>query len=318
MKKYKVGVIGAGNMGNNHIRVYSELPGVDLVAISDVNPETSNDLATKYIANFYYDYTKMIETEELDIVSICVPTNLHYEVAKYCLEKKINVLLEKPIAANIEDAEELLELSKTNNVKLLVGHIERFNPAVKKVKEIIDSGKIGDITAIVARRVGIFPPQIKDANVAVDLAIHDIDIANYLLNQLPKNISMHRKRNLIKERDDSVEFFLEYLEASAYIQANWITPVKIRKLNITGEKGYLALDYVNQEIELYESHYDRSKSCSFEDILHFSEPDKTVISVAKKEPLKEEILYFIDCVKNNKDVDSMFALHSLKIALYNL
>ena len=129
---------------------------------------------------------------------------------------------------------------------------------------------------------------------------------------------MHRKRNLIKERDDSVEFFLEYLEASAYIQANWITPVKIRKLNITGEKGYLALDYVNQEIELYESHYDRSKSCSFEDILHFSEPDKTVISVAKKEPLKEEILYFIDCVKNNKDVDSMFALHSLKIALYNL
>ena len=170
MKKYKVGVIGAGNMGNNHIRVYSELPGVDLVAISDVNPETSNDLATKYIANFYYDYTKMIETEELDIVSICVPTNLHYEVAKYCLEKKINVLLEKPIAANIEDAEELLELSKTNNVKLLVGHIERFNPAVKKVKEIIDSGKIGDITAIVARRVGIFPPQIKDANVAVDLS----------------------------------------------------------------------------------------------------------------------------------------------------
>ena len=318
MKKYKVGVIGAGNMGNNHIRVYSELPGVDLVAISDVNPETSNDLATKYIANFYYDYTKMIETEELDIVSICVPTNLHYEVAKYCLEKKINVLLEKPIAANIEDAEELLELSKTNNVKLLVGHIERFNPAVKKVKEIIDSGKIGDITAIVARRVGIFPPQIKDANVAVDLAIHDIDISNYLLNQLPKNISMHRKRNLIKERDDSVEFFLEYLEASAYIQANWITPVKIRKLNITGENGYLELDYVNQKIELYESHYDRGKSCSFEDVLHFSEPDKTIISVAKKEPLKEEILYFIDCVKNNKDVDSMFALYSLKIALYNL
>lgn len=318
MKKYKVGVIGAGNMGNNHIRVYSELPEVDLVAMSDVNPDLFEELYDKYHIRTYKDYKKMIDTEKLDIVSICVPTNLHHEVAKYCLEKKINVLLEKPIAANVEDARELLQLSHTNDVKLLVGHIERFNPAVKKVKEIIDSGKIGDITAIVARRVGIFPPQIKDANVAVDLAIHDIDIANYLLNQLPKNISMHRKRNLIKERDDSVEFFLEYLEASAYIQANWITPVKIRKLNITGEKGYLALDYVNQEIELYESHYDRSKSCSFEDILHFSEPDKTVISVAKKEPLKEEILYFIDCVKNNKDVDSMFALHSLKIALYNL
>lgn len=317
MKKYKVGVIGAGNMGNNHIRVYSEIPEVDLVAISDVNPEISNELATKYIANFYYDYTKMIEEEDLDIVSICVPTNLHYEVAKHCIEKKINVLLEKPIATNIEEARELLQLSRDNNVKLLVGHIERFNPAVKKVKEIVDSGKIGDITAIVARRVGIFPPQIKDANVAVDLAIHDIDIANYLLNQLPKKISMHRKRNLIKERDDSVEFFLEYLEASAYIQANWITPVKIRKLNITGEKGYLELDYVNQKIELYESHYDRSKSCSFEDILHFSEPDKTIISVAKKEPLKEEILYFIDCIKNNKNIDSMFALYSLKIALYN-
>jgi len=318
MKKYKVGVIGAGNMGSNHIRVYSEIPEVDLVAISDVNPETLKDLATEYIANFYYNYIEMIKEEELDIVSICVPTNLHYEVAKNCIKNKINVLLEKPITSNIKEAKELLELSKEYKVKFLVGHIERFNPAVTKVKEIIDSGKIGNITAIIARRVGIFPPQIQDADVAVDLAIHDIDIANYLLNSLPIEVTVNKKRNLIKKRNDSVEFFLKYINASAYIQANWITPVKIRKLNITGENGYLELDYVNQKIELYESNYKKIKSRSFDDILHFSEPDKTIISVARKEPLKEEILYFIDCVKENKIVDSSFALDSLKIILNNL
>ena len=121
---------------------------------------------------------------------------------------------------------------------------------------------------------------------------------------------------MIKKRDDSAEFFLKYKKASAYIQANWITPIKIRKLNITGEKGYIELDYINQKIELYESNYEKKDSFSFEDyILHFSEPDKTIISVAKKQPLKEEILYFIDCVKNNKEIDSSFALDSLKIAL---
>ena len=260
----------------------------------------------------------MIEELRPDIVSICVPTSLHYEVASYCFEKKINVLLEKPIAMTSNEGEALIEKSKQNNVKFFVGHIERFNPAIIKVKEMIDDGELGDITSIIARRVGGFPPQIKDADIAVDLAIHDIDIVNYLLGGLPENINVHKKKNHIENRADAVEFFLKYTTASAYVQANWISPVKIRKLNITGSEGYLEMDYISQQITFYKSNYEKftEEIGDYSDfILRFLEPDKIVISVAKKEPLKEEIKYFVNCVKNDKEVDSLFALDALKIVL---
>lgn len=312
----KVSILGVGNMGRNHLRVYSELSEVKITSVVDIS-EKKIELPYENIKVFS-DYKKMIEEEKPDLVSICVPTSFHYEVAKYCLESGINVLLEKPICLDIKEAEKLLELSKENNVKLWVGHIERFNPALLKVKEMVKNGELGQIIALMSRRVGGFPPQIKDANIAVDLAIHDIDISNFLLNDLPKEISINKQKNLIENREDSVELFLKYDKSSAYIQANWITPVKIRKLCITGTEGYLELDYINQEIEFYKSNYQKFKENikDFSDyVVNFSEPDKIVISLAKKEPLKEEILYFINCINNNIKVDSTFALDALKIAL---
>ncbi|PIR76857.1 MAG: hypothetical protein COU30_05565 [Candidatus Magasanikbacteria bacterium CG10_big_fil_rev_8_21_14_0_10_38_6] len=316
--KLKCAVIGSGNMGKNHVRCFFELEDCDLVGISDLDNELLERLSEQYTVRGYTDYKKMIEELRPDIVSICVPTSLHYEVASYCFEKKINVLLEKPIAMTSNEGEALIEKSKQNNVKFFVGHIERFNPAIIKVKEMIDDGELGDITSIIARRVGGFPPQIKDADIAVDLAIHDIDIVNYLLGGLPENINVHKKKNHIENRADAVEFFLKYTTASAYVQANWISPVKIRKLNITGSEGYLEMDYISQQITFYKSNYEKftEEIGDYSDfILRFLEPDKIVISVAKKEPLKEEIKYFVNCVKNDKEVDSLFALDALKIVL---
>jgi UDP-N-acetylglucosamine 3-dehydrogenase len=311
-----VSIIGCGNMGRNHLRVYSEIPEVKITSVVDIG-EKKIELPYDGI-KIFNDYKEMIEKERPNLVSICVPTSFHYEVAKYCLENKINVLLEKPICLSEKEAEVLFEITKFYNVKFLVGHIERFNPALLRVKEMIKGGELGQIIALMSRRVGGFPPQIKDANVAVDLAIHDIDIANFLLDDYPQEISVKKKRSLIEEREDSVEFFLKYINSSAYIQANWITPVKIRKLCITGTEGYLELDYINQEVEFYKSNYQKFKEITkdFSDyIVKFSEPDKTIISLAKKEPLKEEILYFINCVKNDVKIDSTFALDALKIAL---
>jgi len=316
--KLRCAVIGVGNMGKNHVRTYSEINSVDLVAVADLNERFGKKEASAYNAKYYRDYEEMIEKENLDIVSICVPTSLHYKVAIKCINGKINILLEKPIAADIKEAREILRLANQKNIKLLVGHIERYNPAVKKVKELIKKGELGKIITVMARRVGGFPPQIKDANIAVDLAVHDIDITNYLLDSLPIEISLNKQRNHIKTREDSVEFFLKYKTASAFIQANWMTPLKIRKLNITGTEGYLEMDYINQKIQFYKSNYDKFKETSgdFSDyILRFSEPDIIDISVAKKEPLKEEILYLISCVKNDRKVDSQFAVDALKVAL---
>src|SRR3989344_413560 len=314
----KAAIIGICNMGKNHVRVYSEISSITLVALSDLNETLGTQLAEKHHTKFYRDYEEMLEKEEIDLVSVCVPTSLHFKVASYCLKKKVHTLLEKPITSNINDAQKLINLAKRNKVKLLVGHIERYNPALRQVKEIVDSGILGRIIAITSRRVGGFPPQIKDVDVAVDLAIHDIDISNYLLGELPTNISVNKQLNHTRRRPDSVEFFLKYKRASSYIQANWISPVKIRKLNITGSEGYLEMDYISQKIEIYKSNYSKFKeeSSNFSDyVLLFSEPDITNVSVKKKEPLKEEILFFIDCIKNNIDLDSLFALKALEISL---
>lgn len=313
----KVAVIGSGNIGKHHARIYYEIPQVSLVAIADINETSAKGLAKKYHAKFYRSYEEMIEIEKPDAISICVPTSLHYRIAKYCLMKKVHVLVEKPITKDVEEAQDLLRTAKKNKVKLLVGHVERYNPAIKKVKEMIDKGDVGNVTAIIARRVGGFPPQIKDADVAIDLAIHDIDVINYLLSEIPKEVYFNKQKNHIQNREDSVELFLKYKKTSAYIQANWITPVKIRKLTITGTEGYLELDYITQKIEFFKSNYSKFKEASkdFSDyIMIFSDPDKINISVGKKEPLKEELLHFINCVSNDLETDAKYAVEALKIA----
>ncbi|MBI5413861.1 Gfo/Idh/MocA family oxidoreductase [Candidatus Peregrinibacteria bacterium] len=319
-KTLKCAIIGAGNMGQNHIRAYLNTPSVKIVAACDVNQNILNKIRSSYNFKCYPDYKKMVAAEKPDIVSICVPTNYHAETAIYFLDNGINVLLEKPIATDLNQANAILNAAIKNKKKLLIGHIERFNPAVRKLKNMIDHRDLGKITAIIARRVGGFPPQIKDANIAVDLAIHDIDIINYLLGSLPSNISVNKQRHHIKQREDSVEFFLKYNKSSAYIQANWITPVKIRKLTITGTEGYLEMDYINQQIDFYKSNYEKFKEDvgGFSDyILRFSEPDKINISVAKKEPLMEELSYFVKCVQEDIEIDCQPAIEALKIALTN-
>jgi UDP-N-acetylglucosamine 3-dehydrogenase len=319
MKKVlNVAVIGVGVMGKTHVRVYSELAEVKLAAVMDINEQLGKEIANKYGTAYYNDIKELIGKEKLDAVSICVPTSLHFKIAKMCINAGINVLVEKPITSNISDAKKLLRLAKDKNVKLLVGHIERFNPAVNKVKEIIERGDLGSITAIIARRVGGFPPQIKDTNIAVDLMIHDVDIINYLLNELPLKVYFNKRSNHIKNREDSSEFFMKYKNTSAYLQANWITPVKIRKLNITGTEGYLEMDYIDQTIEFYKSNYEKFfvENENFSDyILRFSNPSKSIIPVEAKEPLKEEILYFINAILKNKEINSDFALDALKIVL---
>jgi len=314
----KVAVIGVGIMGKHHTRIYSSLPGIKLVGVADINESEGNLVAKKYHTKFYKDYMDLIDKEKPDALSICVPTSQHYIVAKDCLQKKCNILLEKPITRTLEEARKLQLSARENKTTFMIGHIERHNPAVKKVKEMIVKGDLGKITAIMLRRLGGFPPQIKDANITVDLAIHDIDVANFLMEDLPYDIAINKQKHHIKLREDSVEFFLKYKKASVYIQANWISPVKIRKLNITGTDGYLEMDYITQKIEFYKSNYNKFRDATkdYSDyILLFSEPDQINISVAKKEPLREELIYFLDAVANKKNINIDHAIHALKIAL---
>ncbi len=318
MIKMNVGVVGVGNMGRHHARIYYELDNANLVAIADINEDVKK-IAEKYNCKFYKNYKEMLEKEDLDAVSVVVPTKLHKEVALDVINAGKHILLEKPIASNVEDARIIIDVAKKNNVKLFIGHIERFNPAVQRLKELIDDGRLGKINSVIVRRVGLPPPNIKDNNVIVDLAVHDIDVMKYLLNEEPKLLHSVARGALIKDSHDSAEIFLRYGEASGFVQVSWITPVKIRSLVVTGTKAYVELDYVNQKLILYEnSKRDDLKFNDFNDFINkFGMPDVIDVGINKQEPLMNEIKSFLSCIEEDKNpmMDGEDALLALRIAL---
>tara|TARA_B100001989_G_C24537013_1_gene465042 strand:+ start:1211 stop:2218 length:1008 start_codon:yes stop_codon:yes gene_type:complete len=316
-KKINVAVIGLGNMGKHHVRNYSNIPNANLIAVCDLQENLTAQFAQQYKIKGYTNLDEMLLNESIDAVSITVPTALHYTIAKKILNHKINVLIEKPICDSIEKSEELLNLAKQHNVTLMVGHIERFNPAVQKLKELIDAGALGKITSLISKRVGAFPAQIKDANVIIDLAVHDIDIFSYMLNKQPDNIYANAGRALIDGREDYAELLLTYGDQNGMIQVNWITPIRIRQLAVTGTKGYAELNYMTQELKLYESNYHEDHDDFGDFIIKFGTPNEKIIPIEKKEPLNEELSHFIDCVIKKKPplITGQAGLTALKTAL---
>lgn len=299
-KKIKVAVIGLGNMGKHHVRNYSELPQSELVAVCDLQESLTKEFATKYKCTAYTDLDTMLESEKIDAISITVPTKFHFEIAKKIISKKINTLIEKPICDTTQKAKELIELAKKNNTIIMIGHIERFNPAVIKLKEIIDEGKLGKVTSLISRRVGAFPAQIKDANVIIDLAVHDIDIFSYMLGKQPDKIYANAGRALIDGREDYAEILLTYGDQNGMMQVNWITPIRIRSLSITGTKGYAELNYMTQELKLFESNYHEDHDDFGDFIIKFGNPTQHEIKIDKKEPLAEELSHFLNCIIESK------------------
>ncbi|HIE43453.1 MAG TPA: Gfo/Idh/MocA family oxidoreductase [Candidatus Omnitrophica bacterium] len=312
-----VGIIGVGNMGRHHARVYSELRGVSLVAVADVNEEQGRKIANEYNCNFYRDYREMFQKERIDAVSIALPTSLHKEITLYCVQNKKDVLIEKPIADSLEDGKEIVKEAEERGVIVMVGHIERFNPAVQKLKKMIDNGKFERITSIYTTRVGIFPPQIRDADVIIDLAVHDIDVCNFLLNKKVRKVYARAGRALHSKRADFATIFLEYDGTDVLMQVNWITPVKIRELTITGTKSYAELNYITQKLRVYENLYKKSFDSFGNFIIKFGEPNLKDIQIRTAEPLKLELEHFIQCVKERKKplISDIEALYTLDIAL---
>lgn len=315
--KLNAAVIGVGNMGKHHARNYSEIAQTKLVAVADSDPKVGEEIAKKFDVKYYQDYKEMLQKEELDLITIAVPTKLHKKVALDCIGKGINIIIEKPIAATVAEAKEIIQKAKAKNIKFTVGHIERFNPAVIKLKEMITAGKLGDIVSITSMRLGPMPNQIKDANVVVDIGVHDIDIMNWLYNKLPEKLAASGGNCLNKTRQDHVEAFLNYGKASGYFMANWITPVKVRKLTVSGSKAYVELNYITQELDFYETNMSLIVDDFGEFVIRFGDlKDKKVVPVKNIEPVKAEILAFVKCIEDNCTpvVTAREAIEALDIA----
>lgn len=299
----KTAVIGVGNMGKNHARVYSEIS--NLVAVSDLIFNTGKKIAKKYQARFYQDYQKMLDKEKPEAVSVVVPTKFHKKVAINCLKRKIPTLVEKPIADSLKAAQAILKQAQKNKTFLMVGHIERFNPAVVKLKKLINQRKFGRIISLLAIRVGINPPKLKNSDVVLDLAIHDIDIFNFLLEEFPKRKKIVTHKIFKNNLTDSASLLLEYKNTTAIVQTNWITPIKIRKLYVTGTKSFCELDYILQKLIIFDKILSITPKSGFSGLVALSKTPKKEVFVSQKEPLRQELKFFLKNIKNYQLIDNV-------------
>lgn len=291
-QKIRVAVIGAGNMGKNHLRNYFLLPEAELVGLADINPDTKR-LADEYDVALFADYKQMLDETQPEAVSIVVPTPFHAEVATEVMSRGIHCMLEKPIASTVEEADALIALAKKKKVIFTVGHIEHYNPLVIALKKLLDKKAIGDVTSIVCKRVGGFPAVEPKTDVIIDLAVHDIGIISHLLGVSPKKVTSHGSRTHHSRKIDSAEMLIDYGRASGFIQANWLTPIKIRTIAVTGSNGYIEGNYITQELESY-THNMQKEGNDFSDfVIKMGEPKKEIIKVDFEEPLAEELKAFL-------------------------
>ncbi|BBB47404.1 UDP-N-acetylglucosamine 3-dehydrogenase [Pelolinea submarina] len=291
-------------MGFNHLRVYSELDGVQLVGISDVSAERLETLKSRFQVSAYTDYRKLIENEKPDAVSITVPTSEHEQVATFALRAGVNVLVEKPIASTVEEGQRLIDLAREMNRKLMVGHIIRFNPAMQALKARLDAGEVGKIFQIFCRRAGPFPARIRDVGVVVDLAPHDVDIMRFLTGMDPLRVFAETEQRIHTDHEDMLFGLLRFPHGiTAALEINWLTPTKIRETLVLGEKGMFRVDDLLQDLYFYENSQATGELwAGIKSIRGVSEGKMIRYDLKRQEPLKAEIQAFLDAVKNDTTV----------------
>jgi len=286
-------------MGQHHARIFSGFHDVSLVAVCDTNLKTAKSLAKTYKTRYYLNHKELIKKEDLDAASIAVPTKYHLPVALDFIKERIPLLVEKPLADTSMAAKKIIDAARKKKVVLSVGHIERYNPAIIQLQKIVSKKLLGEILSINIKRVGLFPTRVMDVSVLIDLAVHDLDIANTLVKRTPDFLYARGSGALTKGKYDHAEIFLDFKDFGCFIQVNWVTPIKIRQLSITGTKGYAELNYLTQELLVYKSIYKISQPEGFKEfVIKFGNPKTRQVKVKNQEPLKIELRNFIDSVKN--------------------
>lgn len=279
MKKIKVAVIGAGKLGAIHARIYSRLTDAELIGICDIDRKKAKEIAQNINTDFYPDYRQLIP--KVDAVSIAVPTILHYKIGREFLNHKIHCLIEKPITANLKEAERLLCLAQGKNCILQVGHIERFNPAIGAIAKLP-----GHPRFIECHRLGQFTPRVKDIGVVLDLMIHDIDIILALVKSEIKSIDAIGVKVLTNHEDIANARIKFHNGTIANLTASRVSDEAMRKIRIFKENAYVSLDYSQQEAIVY--HKIKNKIIA------------SSIAIKKEEPLKAELQSFIHCIQHGR------------------
>src|SRR5438477_6038447 len=277
----RVGVVGAGVMGSNHARVFAGLPDISLVGVVDPLP-AHRARATELVNCRTFAVLDELIAQGVDAVTIASPTHLHHEVALGCINSGVHVFVEKPIASTVEEGLEIVAAARVAGVTLMVGHVERFNPAVAAIKQAI---KNEDILSIAITRVGPFPPRMSNVGVVIDLAVHDIDLIRWFTESDIVEVQPQLS-SAVAEREDIA--LLQFRTASgvlAHINTNWLTPFKARSVTVATRGKYVMGDLLTRQVtECFGFKQDGSYSMRH-------------LPVGHDEPLRAELISFLNAVR---------------------
>jgi UDP-N-acetylglucosamine 3-dehydrogenase len=291
--KTKIVLVGLGRMGRNHLRVLRETAGFELAAVVDANAAPPQDLGGIPFLRSVNDLAKI----DFEAAVVATPTATHYDVARELIAMGKHLLVEKPIASTFQQGREVIEAAQKKGVKLVVGHVERFNPAIRKLREVIKEGWIGTPIHFAFTRVGGYPETLLQGNnVILDLAVHDIDVLRSLVGPVRLEHSICHVTFREGVFDTSEILMRAASGASASVHVNWITPTKIRSVRVTGTRGVCFVDYILQTCELLGGSLLKNiepDSSSFEAIQElYRATDKIQFGVHKVEPLRMQATQF--------------------------
>lgn len=297
-----VAVVGAGFWGKNHLRVLREVKGARVLGVCETDEKTAREVEAKYQVPVYNKLEPILSMDDVEAITVCTPTTTHYTIARKALEAGKHVLVEKPMTSTLQEAWEIIKLSEKTGAHLSVGFIERFNPAVRALKNLIKEGVLGRIILVMARRVTRWPERVGDVGVTKDSAIHDIDVMRYLMESEVEEV--YAKAGSLQHRfEDYMEIMIRFENGViGFIDANWLTPRKTRHLIATGSEATGTLDYITQEVTIEDS-------------------EKSVKpKVEWSEPLKLELQHFISSLEAGEKpcpngVDGLKALEVCEAAL---
>src|SRR5579862_7638195 len=297
----RVGVIGVGVMGSNHARVLAEFPGVELAGVADPDRKCAHFVGSTLGCAAVSGVDELLDLK-IDAATIAAPTHLHHDIALSCIARGVHVMVEKPIASSVEEGRDIIAAARHAGLTLMVGHVERFNPAVEAIKEAIRNE---DILSIAITRVGPFPPRMSNVGVVIDLAVHDIDLIRWFTDSEIVEVQPQLS-SAVAEREDIA--LLQFRTASgvlAHINTNWLTPFKARNIHIATRDKYVIGDLLTLQVtECFGFQPDGSYSMRH-------------LSVGYAEPLRSELVAFVDAIRSGERpaVTGEEAVASLEIAI---
>lgn len=308
----RVGVVGLGSMGQNHVRILSE-KGV-LSGVADIAPDVAKAVGSKYAVESFLRYQDLLKSN-IDSVVIVTPTDTHEKIASEAIRAGKHVLLEKPMTGSSGKLQMLAELAREQKVVLAGGFTERYNPIVDFAHKSLHAGEFGELITAATRRVSSLPTRIRDVGVIMDLGVHDIDVVQYVVGKRADSVYALGGKGKGMRYEDHANVLIDFEGGTTgFVEVNWLTPMKVRKLALTCSKNFVEIDYMDQAANVCSSSFRHFESGNL-----FNVPidvDLRRIALKKEEPLKRELNDFLSAASDGKEplVSGESAIASLKIA----